>query len=76
MVSVGQFLVVADTMVEEMPAPEHRPRPWGPGNSPASAVSAWLDERGDRSAEFAPDEVVNAKLLVSASRGGYLRRIS
>jgi cephalosporin hydroxylase len=76
MVSVGQFLVVADTMVEEMPTPEHRPRPWGPGNSPASAVSAWLGERGDRAAEFVPDEVVNAKLLVSASRGGYLRRIS
>lgn len=76
MVSIGQFLVVADTMVEEMPAPKHRPRAWGPGNSPASAVSAWLDERDDRPAAFVPDEVVNAKLLVSASRGGYLRRIS
>jgi cephalosporin hydroxylase len=75
MVTVGQFLVVADTMVEEMPTPEHRSRPWGAGNSPASALRAWQVETTGGVA-FEPDPFVDAKLLVSASTGGYLRRIS
>lgn len=71
LVTVGQFLVVADTFVEEIPAQEHRPRPWGPGNNPATALRAWLDE----SKGFEPDPFVNAKLLLTASPGGYLRRV-
>jgi cephalosporin hydroxylase len=72
LVTVGQFLVVADTMVEEVPPQLHRPREWGPGNNPATAVRDFLaaDDR------FAPDEHVNAKLLLTSSRGGYLRRMS
>ena len=73
LVTVGSFLVVADTVVEESPPPAHRARPWGPGNSPRSAMHAWLQEGGDQS--FEPDEFLNAKLLVSSSRGGYLRRV-
>jgi cephalosporin hydroxylase len=71
LVSVGQFLVVADTFVEQIPEQEHRPREWGPGNNPATALRAWLDE----SEGFEPDPFVNAKLLLTASPGGYLRRI-
>jgi cephalosporin hydroxylase len=71
LVTVGQFLVVADTFVEDIPPQDHRPRPWGPGNNPATALEAWLDERGD----FERDAFVNAKLLVTASPGGYLRRV-
>ncbi|MEX0663496.1 MAG: CmcI family methyltransferase [Acidimicrobiia bacterium] len=74
LVTVDQFLVVADTMVEEMPTPEHRARPWGKGNSPASALRAWQTESSD-TLLFEPDPFVDAKLLVSASLGGYLRRI-
>jgi cephalosporin hydroxylase len=71
LVTVGQFLVVADTFVEDIPSQEHRPRPWGPGNNPATALRAWLRE----SDGFEPDAFVNAKLLLTASPGGYLRRI-
>jgi cephalosporin hydroxylase len=71
LVTVGQFLVVADTFVEAIPPQEHRPRPWGPGNNPATALQAWLDEAPG----FEPDRFVNAKLLVTASPGGYLRRV-
>ena len=70
LVSVGQFLVVADTFVEDIPRQEHRPRPWGPGNNPRTAVQQWLTETDG----FEPDEFVNAKLVLSASQGGYLRR--
>jgi cephalosporin hydroxylase len=71
LVTVGQFLVVADTFVEHIPSQEHRPRSWGPGNNPATALRAWLGE----SEGFEPDPFVNAKLLLTASPGGYLRRV-
>jgi cephalosporin hydroxylase len=71
LVTVGQFLVVADTFVEDIPPQEHRPRPWGPGDNPATALRAWLSE----SEGFEPDDFINAKLLLTASPGGYLRRV-
>jgi cephalosporin hydroxylase len=71
LVTVGQFLVVADTFVEKIPEQEHRPREWGPGNNPATALRAWLDETDG----FEPDPFVNSKLLLTASPGGYLRRV-
>jgi cephalosporin hydroxylase len=71
LVTVGQLLVVADTFVEEIPPQEHRPRPWGPGDNPATALRAWLPETDG----FEADPFVNAKLLLTASPGGYLRRV-
>ena len=71
LVTVGQFLVVADTFVERIPPQEHRPRAWGPGDNPATALEEWLAE----SDGFEPDPFVNAKLLLTASPGGYLRRL-
>jgi cephalosporin hydroxylase len=71
LVTVGQYLVVADTFVEQIPVQQHRPREWGPGNNPATALRAWLDEIEG----FEADPFVNAKLLLTASPGGYLRRI-
>jgi cephalosporin hydroxylase len=71
LVTVGQFLVVADTFIDDIPPQDHRPRPWGPGNNPATALRAWLGE----SDGFEPDPFVNAKLLITASPGGYLRRV-
>jgi len=72
LVSVGQFLVVADTFIEDIPHQSHRPgRPWGPGDNPGTALRDWLGE-DDR---FAPDTYFNGKVLVTASPGGYLRRI-
>ena len=71
LVTVGQFLVVADTFVEDIPVQEHRRRAWGPGDNPATALHAWLDETEG----FEPDPFINAKLLLTASPGGYLRRM-
>lgn len=69
LVTKGQFLIVADTVVEDIPAQEHRPRPWGPGNNPGTALTAFLEE-SDR---FERDPFINAKLLITSSPGGYLR---
>lgn len=69
LVTEGQFLVVADTIVEEIPAQTHRRREWGPGNNPATALAEFLSST-DR---FEPDPWINSKLLLTNSPGGYLR---
>jgi cephalosporin hydroxylase len=69
LVTEGQLLVVSDTVVEDLPPQTHRPREWGPGNNPKTALQEYLRE-SDR---FMPDPWVNGKLLITSSRGGYLR---
>jgi cephalosporin hydroxylase len=69
LITKGQFLIVSDTIVEDIPAQEHRPRPWGPGNNPMTALRSYLAEV-DR---FAVDEFVNSKLLLTFSPQGYCR---
>jgi cephalosporin hydroxylase len=72
LVTKGQYLVVSDTIVDDIPAQEHRPRGWGPGNNPMTALRAFLQEfKG-----FESDQYRNEKLLLSFSPGGYCRRVS
>jgi cephalosporin hydroxylase len=70
LVSVGQHLVVADTVVEMIPEQTHRPRHWGPGNNPMTALRAFMAANTD----FVPDTESNDKLLLSSSFEGYLIR--
>jgi cephalosporin hydroxylase len=65
----GSYLIVFDTSVEDVPAGFFADRNWGPGNSPRTAVDAFLD-RHDR---FIVDENLDNSLLISSARGGYLR---
>ena len=69
LVTEGQFLVVSDTVVEDIPAQTHRPREWAPGNNPKTALLEYLRET-DR---FEPDPWFNSKVLITSSRGDYLR---
>ena len=71
LVTAQQFLVVADTIVEEIPEQGHRPREWGPGNNPMTALRAFMQE----SNAFVEDSWINSKLLLTSSPGGYLRRV-
>ena len=70
MVTPGQYLVVADTFLEDLPRQEHRPRPWGPGDNPRTALEEFLAEGVD----FLRDDAIGDKLLLTSSPGGYLRR--
>lgn len=72
LVTPGQYLIVADTVVERIPAQEHRPRPWGPGDNPETALLAYLEAHPEL--DLAPDPHLNAKLLLTSSPGGYLVR--
>jgi cephalosporin hydroxylase len=71
LVSVGSYVVVFDTLIEDMPADLIGDRPWGPGNSPKTAVHSYLteDER------FVIDRDMEAKLLITVAPDGWLRRI-
>jgi cephalosporin hydroxylase len=70
LVTNGMPLVVADTLIEEIPANENRPRAWRAGSNPHTAVEQFLAEHSD----FTRDEAVANKLLMSSSRTGYLIR--
>jgi cephalosporin hydroxylase len=68
LVTPGCYLVVQDTVIEDMPG-AFPGRPWGPGNNPRTAVQEFL-KRTDR---FVVDEEIGSKLLVSGAPDGYLR---
>jgi cephalosporin hydroxylase len=69
LVTAGSYLIVFDTVVEDLPEGTFPDRPWGKGNNPKTAVREYLKEC-DR---FAIDEELEAKLLVTAAPSGYLR---
>ena len=69
LVEPGSYIVVFDTVIDDLPADEFLDRPWGPGDNPKTAVHAFLVE-SDR---FEIDDDYDAKLLISAAPNGYLR---
>lgn len=71
LVTPGCYLVVADTIVGHLTSettPTKRSRILNPGDEPRAAVRDYLAET-DR---FEIDQVLNGKLVVSSSPGGYL----
>jgi len=75
LVTPGCYMVVADTVighVTEENAPKKRSKLWFQGNEPLAALQDYMSET-DR---FEVDEVLNGKLVLSSSPGGYVRRKS
>ena len=71
LVTVGNYCVVFDTGVEDLPDDMCSNRPWGKGNNPKTAVYEYL-----RSTDcFEIDKAIEHKLLITASPDGYLRKI-
>ncbi|HEX8458784.1 MAG TPA: cephalosporin hydroxylase family protein [Pyrinomonadaceae bacterium] len=68
-VTRDSYLVVFDTVIEDMREDFFQDRPWGKGNNPKTAVWEFL-RRTDR---FVIDEEYNAKLLITVAPDGYLR---
>jgi cephalosporin hydroxylase len=69
LVTKGSYLVVFDTVVEDMPDDFFPNRPWGRGNNPKTAVREFL-KGNDR---FEIDKDVEGKLLMTVAPDGYLR---
>jgi|SRR5579875_944589 len=71
LVTQASYVVVFDTVVDELPADTYPDRPWGPGNSPKSAVREFL-QSSDR---FTVDREIESRLLFSTAPSGYLKCI-
>lgn len=71
LVTAGQYLVVADTLVGFLDESHalNRSKVWYKGNEPLTAVKAYLNE----TARFEVDPIINGKLIFSSSPGGYLK---
>ena len=69
LVTPGSYLVVFDTVIEDMPPDAFPDRPWGRGNNPKTAVHEFL-ARNDR---FVIDNETRDKLLITVAPDGYLR---
>ena len=71
LVSPGCYLVVFDTIVEDLPADTSTNRPWQPGNNPKTAVHQFL--RNNESFEI--DYKIQNKLMLTVAPDGFLRKV-
>lgn len=70
-VSPGSYLVVFDTIVEDLPDNYLPGRAWARGDNPKTAVYEFLKSNH----EFIIDKSFDHKLLVSVAPEGYLKRV-
>lgn len=71
LVNVGNYCVVFDTFVEDMPQDLFPDRPWEPGNNPKTATWEYLKSHP----EFEIDKSIQHKLLITVAPDGYLKRV-
>lgn len=71
LVTKNSYLIVFDTIIEDMPENFFPNRPWSKGNNPKTAVWEFL-KINDR---FKVDKAIENKLLITVSPDGYLKCI-
>lgn len=71
LVTKDSYLVVFDTLIEDMPEDFFPDRPWGRGNNPKTAVWEFLNTNK----RFEIDKDIEAKLLITVAPDGYLKCI-
>jgi cephalosporin hydroxylase len=71
-VTKNSYLVVFDTIIENIPEGSFPGRPWGKGNNPKTAVYEFLKTNSD----FIIDKDVEHKLLITVAPDGYLKKIT
>ena len=70
-VKQGSYLIVLDTIVEDMPEDFYPDRPWGKSNNPKTAVHEFLKQNN----RFEIDQNIQDKLLITTAPDGYLKCI-
>lgn len=70
-VTQGSYIVVFDTIVEDMPDDYLPGRAWSRGDNPKTAVREFLKQNR----QFEIDRSIDNKLLISVAPDGYLKRI-
>lgn len=68
-VTKGSYLVVFDTVVEDMPEDFFPDRPWGKGDNPKTAVWEFLKTNK----RFVIDKEMEHKLMITVAPDGYLK---
>jgi len=71
LVAKNSYLIVFDTIIEDMPENFFPNRPWSKGNNPKTAVWEFL-KINDR---FKIDKEIENKLLITVAPDGYLKCI-
>lgn len=71
LVTKNSYLVVFDTIIEDMPENSFSDRPWGKGNNPKTAVWEFLKNNN----RFEIDKEIENKLLITVAPDGYLKCI-
>lgn len=69
LVKAGSYLIVFDTVIEDMPEDAFPDRPWGKGDNPKTAVWEFL-RANDR---FEIDREIQDKLLLTVAPDGFLK---
>ena len=72
LVRFGSYIIVLDTVIDDLPADLYPDRPWGPGNNPKTAVRDFL--LGNR--RFEVDRELEAQLAITTARDGFLKCVS
>jgi cephalosporin hydroxylase len=67
---LGSIVIIADTIIQEMPKDYYLSRPWGRGNNPFSAVTEFLNSNSD----FEMDLRWSRRSLMGECRDGILIR--
>jgi len=68
-VTLDSYMIVLDTIVEDLPDGFVQNRPWGKGNNPKTAVWEFLKTNQ----RFEIDKDIENKLLISVAPDGYLK---
>ena len=71
LVTKDSYLLVFDTVVEDLADDIYHNRPWGVGNNPKTAVFEFLKANND----FTIDRSIDNKLLLSVAPDGFLKKI-
>ena len=71
LVTKRSYLVVFDTIIEDISDDLSSDRPWGKGNNPKTAVWEYLKTHD----EFEIDKQIENKLLITVAPDGYLKRV-
>lgn len=69
---VGSLILVADTLIEEMPSGHYLDRPWDRGNSPWTAIQAFMSSHQN----YVPSVVWGKRGLLTEFREGVLEKVA
>ena len=83
LISKGSYIIVCDTIIEDMPQNFFADRTWGTGDNPKTAVLDYVSELNQNSSygndgellKFQIDTEIENKLLITVSPSGYLKRV-